>query len=115
MSEDLFLAAVKQITAGELNLGDAIGKAQALNSAGRPDLAAQLYQIWSNFNLEHPLLYVARFNGAVLLTQLGELKASAEALKAAVGQNPDFMPAHINLGGVLERMGEREAALACRR
>jgi predicted O-linked N-acetylglucosamine transferase (SPINDLY family) len=111
MSADAFLAAVQKITGGALSLGELLDAATGLATAGDIRAAQQLYRLWIGFNREHPQLYVAHFNVSSLDSQLGDEAAAGEALKAAIAVNPDFMPAYINLGGVLERAGDLQGAM----
>jgi predicted O-linked N-acetylglucosamine transferase (SPINDLY family) len=112
MPESVFLSAVSKITSRDLNLGELVEAAQKLQAAGRSDLAAQLYVIWAGINPDHPHLYVAHFNRAVLQSDAGDLGAAEAALRAALEINPQFQPAYINLGGVLERKGAPGEAIA---
>jgi predicted O-linked N-acetylglucosamine transferase (SPINDLY family) len=111
MSQDAFLTAVQRITSGTLGLGELIDVANGFMASGDVRSAQQLYKLWIGFNREHPQAYVAHFNVSSMDGQLGEPQAAAEALKAAIAINPDFMPAYINLGGVLERMGDVHGAM----
>lgn len=111
MPENTFLSALQGITAGKSGLGDLVTAATALNEAGQAKLAEQLYKVWIGFNPNHPQLFVAYFNCASLQTQTGDVAGAEEALCAALAANPDFHPAYINLGGVLERKGELDRAL----
>lgn len=112
MAESVFLSAVQQVTEGGVSLADAINVSNQLTGAGQPALALQFYKIWESFNREHPQLYVAQFNRSVLHTQVGDKASAVEALNAAIALNADFMPAYINLGGLLERAGQVEEGLA---
>jgi predicted O-linked N-acetylglucosamine transferase (SPINDLY family) len=105
MSDDTFLVAVQKVTAGGVPLADVINTANELAGRGEGKLAQQLYKIWVNFNPEHPQLFVAHFNLAVVATSNGDIAAAMESLKAALQVNPEFLPAYINLGGLLERTG----------
>jgi predicted O-linked N-acetylglucosamine transferase (SPINDLY family) len=111
MSDNAFLTALQKITAGELSLGELLDQTNQLSLAGDMRAAQQLYKVWINFNREHPQLYVAYFNVSGLDSQLGDVKASTEALRSAIAVNPDFMPAYINLGGALERSGDIHGAI----
>lgn len=111
MPENTFLSALQDITAGKSGLGDLINAATTLCAEGQPKLAEQLYKIWIGFNRDHPQLFVAYFNCASLQTQAGDLPAAAEALASALALNPDFYPAYINFGGVLERSGALDRAM----
>jgi predicted O-linked N-acetylglucosamine transferase (SPINDLY family) len=111
MSENVFLAAMQKITGGELGVGELIEAATSLVSAGQSPAAQQLYQVWAKFNDGHPQLSVAHFNCAVLQSDGGDLAGAARSLQAAIDINPDFLPAYINLGGVLERGGQPDKAI----
>ncbi len=111
MSQNVFLAAIQKITAGQASLQEIIAAAQQLAANSQGDYARQLYQVWLSFNAEHALGFIAHFNHSTLLSQLGDEKAAEAALRAALAQNPDFAPAHINLGSLLERQGSSKEAV----
>ncbi|MEQ1617143.1 MAG: N-acetylglucosamine transferase [Terricaulis sp.] len=111
MTENAFLTAIQKITSGSLALGEMIAGAQQLSRSGQADYARQLYQVWINFNRDNPLLFVAHFNHSTLLSQVGDEDGAEAALRAALAQNPDFSPAHINLGSALERRGDAKEAV----
>jgi predicted O-linked N-acetylglucosamine transferase (SPINDLY family) len=110
--DGLFLSALQRVTSGAIELAALIQDCQVLTGAGRADLAAQVYKIWTGFNLDHPHRYAIEFNRAVLLAGAGDLVEAENALRAAITLRPDFMPAYVNLGGVLERKGDPQAAIA---
>jgi predicted O-linked N-acetylglucosamine transferase (SPINDLY family) len=111
-AEGVFLAALQSVTSGSPDLAALIHACQLLSGAGRPELAQQLYKVWSGFNPDNPNRYAVEFNRSVLLSAAGDLAEAENALRAAVAAKPDFMPAYVNLGGILERKGDREAAIA---
>jgi len=111
-AEGIFLAALQSVTSGSRDLAALIHACQLLSGAGRPELAQQLYKVWSGFNPDNPNRYAVEFNRSVLLSAAGDLAEAENALRAAVAAKPDFMPAYVNLGGILERKGDREAAIA---
>ena len=111
MAQEIFVAALQEVTAGRASLTDLIGAATRLIAAGEGALAEQLYRVWIGFNPEHPQLFAALFNCAGLQTQMGELEAARQALTRALELNPDFHPAAINLGGVLERLHQVDPAM----
>jgi predicted O-linked N-acetylglucosamine transferase (SPINDLY family) len=111
MHETIFLSSVQQATDGELGLTNLIHAAGQLAQAGQPKLALQLYKIWISFNREHPQVFVGQFNAAVLATDLGDTAVAMDLLRDAILRNEDFLPAYINLGGLLERAGQREKGL----
>ncbi len=105
MSNTVFLSTVTKITAHDLGLVSLIETAAELVGAGHPDQAVQVYKIWLRFNPKDPLAHAAHFNAAALLSQMGDLTGARKALEDALAANPDFLPAYINLGVVLERLG----------
>ena len=54
MSEEMFLTALGEITAGRSSLGELITAASGLVAAGCRPQAEQLYKVWINFNPDHP-------------------------------------------------------------
>src|SRR3979411_1831935 len=105
MSDNVFLEALQKITDGALPLAPLIDGASTLNAANQRPLSKQLYRLWARLNESDPQVHVALFNCAVLESDCGELAQAADHLKQAIGIDPDFLPAYINLGGVLERGG----------
>ena len=105
MANEVFLSAVKKIAEKNLTLGELIEIAQVLRSTAHVDLSGQLYKLWIEVNHENPLRYVAYFNYAAILSDVGELAGAKSALEQAIALNPDFYPAYINLGSVLEKLG----------
>jgi predicted O-linked N-acetylglucosamine transferase (SPINDLY family) len=103
MSDQAFHTALSQITAGDLSLSQLITSATGLVEAGQGDLAQQLYKVWVGFNPENPQIYVAHFNCGCLQNQMGDAAGATVSLGLAIASNPDFLPAYINLGGILER------------
>lgn len=100
------------LTAEDCSLGDLITLASQLGAEGQPALADQAYKVWIKFNAEHPQLSVALFNRAVLQAALGDNPGAAASLEQAIKLNPDFLPAYVNLGGIQERAGLGELAVA---
>ncbi|WP_044558998.1 glycosyl transferase [Azospirillum sp. B4] len=95
-----------------LDLSRLIQTADALRRAGLFPQARLLYDRWVAENPDHPLLYATLFNHGVMLTEAGDLAAARDCLQRAVTLNPDFHPAAINLGRVLERLAGPGQALA---
>ncbi|HTW36057.1 MAG TPA: hypothetical protein VMD53_15670 [Rhizomicrobium sp.] len=111
MTENLFLAALQRITAGNFSLGELIDTTSKFTAAGQRELARQLYKVWIKVNPDDPLLFVALFNCSEHDDKLGDRPAAIDSLIAAIKSRPDFAPAHINLGGLLERAGAPNFAL----
>ena len=111
MSENLFLNALQKIAGGALPLTALIDTASTLTGQGQGEAARQLYRAWISANPDNPLLYVALFNSSALEGQAGDTAAAADALRRAIAINGDFLPAYINLGGILERSGAADKAV----
>jgi predicted O-linked N-acetylglucosamine transferase (SPINDLY family) len=111
MSQNSFLAALQKTTAGGLSFSELIAVAQDLGQGGHIEQARQLYQVWIAMNGEDPLVFIAHFNCSTLQAQLGDAAGAEISLRAALTRNPDFAPAHINLGSALERRGAAAEAI----
>ncbi len=108
-------AVLDQAAEGDLSLAALIDMTAQWQREGGSDSGNRvdtLYRTWLAFNGQHPLAYAARFNYAVLLAQRGALRQARDMLLAALAQKPDFSPACINLGSVLERADDRLGAVA---
>jgi predicted O-linked N-acetylglucosamine transferase (SPINDLY family) len=112
MSDDIFQSASRKARARDLSLAALVTVAAELTAAGQTAQARELYDIWASANSDDPQLYVALFNNAVLATETGDPVRAEESLRRAIELNPDFLPAHINLGGLLERAGAADRAVA---
>lgn len=99
-------------TARELAVPDLIRSVELLVKAGQSQAALALYATWIEQNPAHPLLYAVLFNYSVALTDGGQLEPARHALERALAINADFIPAHINLGRVHERLGHIGNALS---
>ena len=95
----------RQMTAEEL-IGEA-GRLAARNLL----LAVTLYKTWLALNAGHPGAPAIYFNYAVCLSDSGDLAGAVNALRETIRLRQDFGPAYINLGGLLERMGQAGAAV----
>lgn len=83
----------------------------AASLAGNPAKSEKIYCSWIKENPDHPQLYVALFNQACLLSEMGSIDIAMRALDRALCLNPDFLPARINLGTLHEKMGAANVAL----
>ncbi len=104
MGHDGFSTALTRSAERDLSVAELIQAVQAVQPDGSVRAAA-LYETWIRHNQDNPLLYAVLFNYGAVLTDAGELGAARECLERAIVLNPAFMPAHINLGRVLERLG----------
>ncbi|WP_161974127.1 glycosyl transferase [Rhizobium deserti] len=89
----------------QLSIGDLLQVAEALNSSGQEARAVEVYKVWLAFNETHPLAHIVYFNYSVTLKQTGDPAGAIQALRASTKLEPQFGPAHINLGRALEDYG----------
>ena len=101
---------LSKLTADGFSLGELIAITAAM--ADEPALASQAYKVWIQFNPQHPQLSVAHFNRSVLQGALGDPAGAGASLEAAIALNLDFLPAYVNLGGLQERAGLIDLAIA---
>ncbi len=101
---DGFATAMTRSAERDLSVAELIQAVQAVQPDGSVRAAA-LYETWIRHNQDNPLLYAVLFNYGAVLTEAGDLAGARDCLERAVALNPAFMPAHINLGRVLERLG----------
>ena len=106
MSTDILSPALIQSMAGGLSAPDLIRTVDTLRQSGQQASAEACYAAWIERNPNDPLLYAILFNYSVILADSGKLDPARTCLERAVALNPDFMPAHINLGRDLERQGQ---------
>ena len=111
MSEDVFKINCRKAKKRDLSLSALVAAATQLVSDGKTGKARELYTIWSAANASDPQCSVALFNNSALATLEGDYAAAEAALRQAIAINPDFLPAYINLGGILERAGAIENAI----
>ena len=112
MSHDVFMAAVKRLTEQNCSLADVMNTAESLRrSTGDAELGSQLYSLWIQLNPNDPIRHVAYFNMAVMLSDAGKLEEAKQTLEKCISIAPDFYPPYINLGTLLERMGNAGGAV----
>lgn len=108
----VYLSAVRNLTERNLSPVDLIQAGETLKSAGALDLSLDLYKRWIALNQGNPLLHAVYFNYSVLLTSRGDLTGAKDALDRALALKSDFFPAQVNLGGILEKLGAPDQAIA---
>ena len=106
-----FAASFAAARAGRLPLPELLEQAQALQSSGRSESAAALYELWLAHS-SSPLRHVVCFNWGTVLSALGRDDGAETAYRAALSAQPGFAPANLNLGHLCERKGNVEAALS---
>jgi predicted O-linked N-acetylglucosamine transferase (SPINDLY family) len=99
-----------EVRDGTASLQQVMDRAQALQAAGQPRLAATVYEAWLA-HARSPLLHVASFNWGTLLSAAGQEDRARGAYELALGHQPGFAPALLNLGHLLERAGDTAGAL----
>ncbi len=105
MIADLLADALKRSLERTLTVMELLNAAGTLQAAGEMSAVSMLYKTWLEHNADNPVVYAIHFNHAVVLSNTGDLEGARHALSEAVRINPDFYPAYINYGHVLERMG----------
>jgi len=111
MDPDVLTPALIRAMARDLGVPELIRTAETLKQSGQARSVETLYDAWIQHNADHPLLYAVLFNHAVTLSDAGDLDPARERLERAIALSPEFMPAYINLGRVLERQGNVAAAV----
>ena len=111
MTADLFAASVKKAIAQDLSVTALLEVIEQLNRAGENALVSELYQVWIKHHKSHPLLYAIYFNYSVTLSDAKDLQGAREALTESIRLNPNFWPPYINLGTLLERLGDVQGAV----
>ncbi|HWK47079.1 MAG TPA: O-linked N-acetylglucosamine transferase [Stellaceae bacterium] len=94
-----------------MSVSELIQTVETLKLGGETTRVVALYETWVRHNQDNPLLYAVLFNYGVALTETGDLKTARECLERAISLNAEFMPAYINLGRVLERLGANGPAV----
>lgn len=111
MQADALASAMIPPMAQELEVPDLIRAVEVLKESGQGQAVMALYAAWIAGHPAHPLLYAVLFNYAVALSDNGQLEAARTVLEQAIANNPEFMPAYINIGRVYERLGNVGLAL----
>jgi len=103
-SSPILQKSLKDIDKGKMDLGELIAAAESLKATGDVESSVALYSAWLS-KTTSPLRYVALFNQAVGLAQLGRDVEAATTYGAAVALKSDFPEARVNLGLTLEKQG----------
>ena len=102
--------AYAQASQGVLSIIDLFNVTQRLTEAKHSDIAIQLYRLWLE-RTDSPIAYAVQFNLAVLLSNDNDNEGAEATYRAAIAKKPTFVEGHLNLGTLLERKGDPEAAL----
>lgn len=95
-----------------MSIAELFGQAEALEASKNVSAAVTLYKNWIARNSNHQLLHAVYFNYGVTLNKSGDRYGAMNALRGSLGLNDEFLPAHINLGRLLEDDGQIGAAVA---
>jgi predicted O-linked N-acetylglucosamine transferase (SPINDLY family) len=97
---------------GDGSIIDLITIAETLSQSGNQDRGLQTYEAWLRHHPTDPHRHVACFNYGSLLLQTGHFAKAAIAFSETTQLQPDFLPAYINAGLALERLGHADHAVA---
>ncbi len=111
MDNESLLQLVNRLSEEPFPVTEAVDAAIRLQREGNAAAAAMVYRLWSKIHADDPLRYVALFNLGTMLSSQGDLAGAKDALEAAIASKPDFHPAYINYGGVLEKLGNADEAV----
>lgn len=96
---------------GRLEFAELIDYTTRLESTGLSPLAAVLYQTWLS-RTQSPYAHAVNFNLGATLSNLGDLVGAEAAYRRALAMLPVFAQPRLNLGLLLERTGQMDAAMA---
>ncbi len=101
------------IIAGAADFGfiELINAANALAGCGTTGPGQELYETWLRHHPADPLRYAAYFNYGVLSGDAGDPAQAVRAYDEATRLAPNFLPAYVNSGLALERMGRLGLAI----
>lgn len=105
-SSEILSPALIQSMVGGMAVPDLIRTAETFKRSGQNASVEVVYAAWIQAHAQDPLLYAVLFNFSVVLADAGRLEQAQTCLEQAIALNPEFMPAHINLGRVHERQGK---------
>lgn len=105
-TNDILSPALLQAMVGSLSVTDLIRTVETFTKSGQSASAEAAYGFWIEQNSDNTLLYAVLFNYSVILSESGKLDTAQAMLERAITLQPDFMPAHINLGRIFERQGK---------
>ncbi len=95
-----------------LSITDLFVLADHCKRAGQSAAAVGCYKKWIVFNPQDPALYAAWFNYGTSLDQVQDHAGAIMALREALRLKPDFHQARLNLGLLLEKIGQKGLAVS---
>src|SRR3954467_2328555 len=108
---ELFTHAIEKTRARQLPAVALFNCAAALQSMQQRPLVVELYKTWIAYSGESEVLYAVYFNYGVALNDTGDHAGAINAFRESIRLKPDFEPPYINLGRVLEDVGQIGAAV----
>ncbi len=104
-------AAARDIAHAGCGAVELVSAAERMVAEGKAGTALMFYETWLRNHPSDPLLYVAYFNYGTLLSQTGHPERAALALAELLRLDPSFLPAYVNTGLALERLGRLDEAV----
>ena len=95
-----------------LSITDLFALADHCKRAGQSAAAVGCYKTWIVFHPQDPALYAAWFNYGTSLDQMQDHAGAIMALREALRLKPDFHQARLNLGLLLEKIGQKGPAVS---
>jgi predicted O-linked N-acetylglucosamine transferase (SPINDLY family) len=89
-----------------MGMAELIARAEQLQVSGALAAQAALYKGWIATHPGDPWLHAAYFNYSVALAKSGDPMGAINAARECIRIKPDFPPAYINLGRLLEDFGQ---------
>ena len=108
---ELYKRTAQKAIARQLTVGELFNGAATLQSMGERQLAAELYKTWIAYNGDNEVLYAIYFNYGIALNDARDHTGAINAFRESIRLKPDFEPPYINLGRVLEDIGQIGAAV----
>ena len=106
-----FEAALVQIVRKNPEDSDMPLEVVAAAEQATPEGAVAIYDQWLLDHPIHPLTHLIWYNRGASLDAAGQTAMAAESFKRAITDMPDFLPAWINAGLILEKLGRIDEAL----
>jgi predicted O-linked N-acetylglucosamine transferase (SPINDLY family) len=108
---ELFTRSVQKAMTRQLAVVELFNSAAALQAMQQRPLAVELYKTWIAYNGDSELLYAIYFNYGVALNEVRDHTGAINAFRESIRLKPEFEPPYINLGRVLEDLGQIGAAV----
>jgi predicted O-linked N-acetylglucosamine transferase (SPINDLY family) len=93
------------------SIAEAIAHAEGLTARGDPAAASAIYKDWIAYHPTDPLIHAAYFNYGVALSRAGDVSGAINATRECLRIKPDFYQAYVNLGRLLEDVGQKGEAV----